>query len=253
VPEQRSTGGKQKLLSIFCACCRHSWESRAKFDKIQKDVEQLEADAQRMQAFESREAQSRSFERSPRPGVNTGTQLRHMSGDEQRDRANQAFRAYARTGQIPEEYRDVLTTSDTVGGALVPQMFEGVLHDAEKFYGPIAQYVDRRETDKNGAPMKYSFSNDTSNSLTLLATEGTSSPAETDPGFFSKIVGVDTVTGGLVKVSFQEIDDSSFDLDSAIRRWFGIRYARALRRRSRWASTARARLCPISRPADSWT
>src|SRR6185312_1188181 len=68
----------------------------------------------------------------------------------------------------------------------------------------------------------------TSNGLTLLATEGSSAPVETDPGFFSKIVGTDTVTGGLIKVSFQELDDSSFDLDSAIRRWFGIRYARGL-------------------------
>ena len=200
-------------------------ESRAQFDKIQKDVDQLEADAQRMEAYEARNTRLSSFERSPRPGVGTGT---HRSADEQRSRANKAFRTYARTGQVPEEFRDVLTTSDVTGGALVPQMFNGVLYDAAKFYGAIATRVDKRETDNNGAPMKFSFSNDTSNSLTLLATEGTSSPTETDPSFFSKIVGVDTVTGGLIKVSFQELDDSSFDLDSAIRRWFGIRYARGL-------------------------
>jgi HK97 family phage major capsid protein len=39
---------------------------------------------------------------------------------------------------------------------------------------------------------------------------------------------VDTTTAGLVKVSFQELEDSSFDLDAFIRRSFGIRYARGL-------------------------
>ena len=43
-----------------------------------------------------------------------------------------------------------------------------------------------------------------------------------------KIVGTDTVTGGLILVSFEELQDSSFDLDRAIRRRFGTRYARGL-------------------------
>lgn len=199
--------------------------NRSTFDAMGKEIEQLEADAQRAEAFEKRNAEYSSFERSPRPGIGGGFE---RSAEETRSRVNKAFRAYARTGQIPAEYRDVLTTSDTTGGALVPQLFSGMLIDAAKFYGPIADRVDRRETDNNGAPMKFSFSNDTSNSLTLLGTEGESTPQETDPSFFSKIVGVDTVTGGLVKVSFQELDDSSFDLDTAIRRWFGVRYARGL-------------------------
>jgi HK97 family phage major capsid protein len=76
--------------------------------------------------------------------------------------------------------------------------------------------------------MKVSYDNDTANGITLLATEGTSSPAETDPTFASQISSVDTITGGLVKVSFQELEDSSFDLDAFIRSKFSIRYARGL-------------------------
>jgi len=200
-------------------------DSRAKFDRIQKDVDQLEADAQRMEAFESRDAEARSFSKSPRPGAGNGAQA---NTDETRSRINAAFRSYALTGRISEEYRDLLSTSDATGGALIPQMFSGVLVDALKFYGPIADRVYKKVTDNKGVPMKVSYDNDTTNGLTLLGTEGSSSPAETDPAFASQILGVDTVTGGLVKVSFQELEDSSFDLDSFLRDKFSIRYARGL-------------------------
>jgi HK97 family phage major capsid protein len=205
-------------------------ESRSKFDLIQRDVDAAEekiADAERLEKFEQRDREDRSFTRSPRPGTaGNGS----YSGDEQRDRANKGFRAWARTGEIPHEYRDLLTTSDLTGGAIIPELFSPVLNEALKFYGPIADRVDRRETNNNGSPMKYSYSTDVANGMVLLPTEGTSSPAETDPGFFSKVVGVDTLTGGLVKISVQELEDSSFDLDALIRRWMGTRYARALER-----------------------
>ena len=76
--------------------------------------------------------------------------------------------------------------------------------------------------------MKISLTNDTQNGMVLLPTEGTSGPVETDPTFQSKLVGVDTVSAGLVKISLQELDDSSFDLDAFIRGAFGVRYGRGL-------------------------
>lgn len=206
-------------------------ESRAKFDRIQSEVTNLEeqaADAERMAQFEQREAAGREFRKSPRPGTGTGAEF---SSDEQRSRVSKAFQQYAVRGSIhavDAEYRDLLTTSDATGGALIPQMFSGILVDALKFYGPIADRVFQKVTDNKGVPMKVSYDNDTANGLTLLGTEGSSAPSETDPAFSSQILGVDTVTGGLVKVSFQELEDSSFDLDSFLRGKFAIRYARGL-------------------------
>jgi HK97 family phage major capsid protein len=196
-------------------------ESRASFDKMNKEVSQIEADIERMQALGAIDADLRSFDRSPRPGVGAPV-------TEKRDRINAAFRSYARTGQIAEEYRDLLTTSDTTGGALVPQEFYPELVNALKYYGPIAQKVKQRVTDGTGRPTKVALVSDVTNGLTLLSTEGTSSPAETDPSMLSKIVGVDTVTGGLVKISFEEMADSNFNLDSAIRDYFGVRYGRGM-------------------------
>lgn len=189
-------------------------ESRASFDKMNARVEEIE----QVVAIESRLAESRSFVKSPRAGVGAS-----IEGSERRA-LNKAFQTYMSTGEV----RDLLTTSDATGGAIIPQEFDVVLNNALKFYGPIASEVRQRFTDDGGRPLKVSLQNDTSNGLTLLSTEGTSSPAETDPVFSSKIVGTDTLTGGLVKVSIQEVQDAQFDLGKLLEENFALRYGRGL-------------------------
>lgn len=198
-------------------------ESRAKFDKITNDVQAIEAAI----SIEERLAEGRSFKRSEGRGSFSGNGAYEAQQD--RRALSAAWRSFARHGlnSMSEEHRSLLTTSDATGGALIPQLFEGVLHEALRFYGPIADKVAQKRTE-SGAPMKISLTDDTENGLSLLATEGTSSPAETDPTFQSKLLGVDTVTGGLVLVSFDELEDSAFDLDSWLRRAFSRRYARGL-------------------------
>lgn len=221
---------RNKLLVDLQTLATHpkGWNSdrRSQFDKMNAEVTTLEEDIARSERMAAIDADRRSFTPSARPGVGSGHSI--AGGEETRDRVNKAFRSYARTGQVQEEYRDLLTTSDATGGALIPQDFYPELTNALKYYGPIATKVKQRVTDNNGAPMKVSLGNDTENGLTLLATQGTSSPAETDPTFQSKLLGVDTVSGGLVKISFEEMADSSFSLDTAIRDYFGMRYGRGL-------------------------
>lgn len=204
-------------------------ESRAQFDAMNKDVQALEADASRLEVIESRASASERFERSARPAVGSGSTVANMSEDEHRTKTREAFRTYARGGvaAMTMEQRDLVTTTST-GQAVIPQLFNPELISALKYYGPIATLVRQRKTNNGGAPLKVSLANDTANGLTLLSTEGSSVPAETDPAFQSAILGVDTVTAGLVKISFQELEDSSFDLDGWIRDAFGLRYARGL-------------------------
>ena len=204
-------------------------ESRTAFDKMNTDVTALEADFTRTEALESRIAAGQSFERSARPVAADGG-FSAMGAEERTVKSKAAFRSYAVHGfaGMTTEQRDLLTTSDTLGGALIPQAFNPELIAARKYYGPISTLVRQRVTENNGAPIKVSLANDTANGLTLLATEGTSSPAETDPAFQSALLGVDTVTAGLVKVSVQELSDSYFDLDAWVRDAFGLRYARGL-------------------------
>jgi HK97 family phage major capsid protein len=78
------------------------------------------------------------------------------------------------------------------------------------------------------APIKVALQDDTSNGMTLLATEGTSSPAETDPAYSNKVISADSISTGLVLVSFEAFEDAAFDLGDLIDSAFGVRYARGI-------------------------
>lgn len=204
-----------------------SAEQRSQANAMLADVDTVESDLAGLRRIEKYEEEQRAFKPVPRPNADSSAE---QNPEEQRKLVRSAFEAYVRRGRekMTQEQRDLLTTSDAAGSAFIPQMFSGLLIEAEKFYGPIASKVDRMVTNNKGVPVKVSFDNDTANGLTLLGTEGTSSPAETDPTLASHILNVDTVTAGLIKVSFQELEDSAFDLDKFIRGKFGIRYARGL-------------------------
>lgn len=200
-------------------------ERRSKFDELNTQAAQLDSDIARHEAIEARTAETQRFERSARPAVSGA---RHLSGDkaERKAQFSQAFRSYAQ-GNMTQEQRDLLTTSDSTGGAVINQEFSDVLTDSLKYYGPVANYVNFKVTD-NGRPMKHALVNDTANSFKLLATEGTSAPVETDPAFASRILNYDTVSTGLVKVSMEELQDSNFDIDNLLRTHFAKRYGRGL-------------------------
>jgi HK97 family phage major capsid protein len=225
---------RNKLLTDMQAIALKPWttESRTAFDKMDTEVRGLDEDIARSERAAALDADARSFTRSAgRGAVGNGTGLDSMSAEERKDKTREAFRAYARGGVsgMTREQRDLITTNAN-GQALIPQAFNPELISALKYYGPIATLVRQRVTDNNGAPLKVSLANDTANGLVLLGTEGSTAPPETDPSFSSAVVGVDTLSAGLVRISFQELDDSSFDLDTWIRDAFGLRYAKGLER-----------------------
>jgi HK97 family phage major capsid protein len=218
---------RNKLLTEMSALASKPWtpESRTKFDSISKDVEALDGDVQRAEQVAAFESHASSFTRSPRPAIGGGTDG-HISADEKRSNLSSAFRSYILHGYngLRSEQRDLLTTGSA--GALIPQEFYPVLTDALKFYGPIVQELKQRVTPGSAQPLKISLVNDTVNSLTLIG-EGTTI-TETDPTFQSRIVGSDLLSSGLVKVSVQELEDSSFDLTEWLRDAFSIRYGRGM-------------------------
>lgn len=207
-------------------------ESRAKFDAMDRDVQSQEADAQRLESIESRTSIAPVVNRSHRPAGQPGAGVTPDAQSETRA----AFKQFFRSGKagLSMEQRDLVTTSDATGGALIPQLYDSTLYSAMKYYGPIAELLKRKVTDNSGAVIKIALVDDTENGLQLIDAEpspavGTSGGLiETDPGFTSKLLGVDTVSCGLVRVSVQELEDSNFDLDSLIRDQFAVRYARGL-------------------------
>jgi HK97 family phage major capsid protein len=123
------------------------------------------------------------------------------------------------------ETRDLLSTADNTGGALVGQLYSDLWAAAKKQYGPIASLVSTSSNTK-GAPLKVSVLDDTGSTMSLL-TEGGTLPAEQDPASMFSLIsgGTDTLTTSLI-YSKQFEDDS--DIASFIRRTVFSRPARAI-------------------------
>ncbi|RZU39334.1 phage major capsid protein [Edaphobacter modestus] len=208
-------------------------EKRAQFDAMNADVAILDSDIQRLEAVEKFEAEQRS---APRPNrAQPGQAIESTQVEERSAKEKRAFAQYITRGhsgvdaelrEFVRENRDVTTgTTGANGGALVPQLYHGVLTEALKAFGPVSLLVGQKRTT-GGQPLKIALSNDTGNNLTVLG-EATA-VTEVDPAFASKILSTDTVTTGVIKVSIQELQDSYFDVDSWVRQAFGQRYGRGL-------------------------
>jgi HK97 family phage major capsid protein len=145
-------------------------------------------------------------------------------GNDDRDAAQKrAFRAYLNTG----ETRDLLTTSDVTGGALIPQAYADILVEAKKEFAPILDYV----TLKIGSmPEKFEYASDVANEIVLF-TEGTDPANVGQPTFKSAAPeGLDLFNALGIKVSYQMLQDSKFDVASMLKNQVLKRFYRGLSR-----------------------
>jgi HK97 family phage major capsid protein len=147
--------------------------------------------------------------------------------NEQRKKLNSAAKHFFRHGLNPNaaEQRDLLTTSDTSGGALVSQAFDDVFVEASKYFGPIWNLVHRKDA-LAGNPTKIVTTDPTGQTFSLVS-EGTTSASSKaqQPTMSSGIVDTDTLVSSVI-YSVQELDDA-FDLDSFLTRVAGLAVSRA--------------------------
>jgi HK97 family phage major capsid protein len=191
-------------------------EQRDQANRMVADVEKLEADINVAEKLERYEVESRETVRPPRGNPAAS----EAETREQSDREVRAFTHYIKTG----EKRDLLTTN---AGAVIPQVFNQNIIDAQKLVGNTLTVVGKKVTNNNGAPIKVALSNDTGNTLvTITGGEGTAL-TDTDPTFSGFVLNCDTLAT-MVKVSFQELEDASFDMGSWLKTKFGLRYYRGL-------------------------
>jgi HK97 family phage major capsid protein len=209
-------------------------ESRAQLAKMLADVEQLEQDIaneQRLAALvaKSNVATSEAIRQNPTASIPAENRA---AGE------RNAMAEYIRFGQVSAENRSYVRTAETRdigtvvagsittnGGLLVPQSFDSMLHTAQASWGQIAQLVRTKVTD-NGATIKVAGADDTANSLVVIGEDAAVS--ETDPALSGLTSSTDVCTTGVIKVSFAELADSAFNLDSFVVDSFGARYWRGV-------------------------
>jgi HK97 family phage major capsid protein len=130
-----------------------------------------------------------------------------------------AARQFFRHGMnhVNREMRDLLTTSDTTGGALNSQFFNDVFQQAARFWGPVWTMVNRKDNDA-GNPTKFPITSDVDRTFSLNSEGNTSSlSVNQSPTVFSDVNNTDTIISSVI-YSIQEMEDFSSSV-GGIEKW----------------------------------
>lgn len=161
---------------------------------------------------------------------------RAVASEEYRD----AMNVYLRRGELgmTQEQRELIqqfdvrsspqiralgTVPGTAGGYLVPEGFVNQLEQAMLDYGGMAQAASSFDTD-DGAPLPWPTANDTGNEGEIVGESQAVSGA--DPTFGQVIFQAHMYSSKRVKVSFQLLQDSAFDIEAYLSDAFGERLGR---------------------------
>lgn len=123
------------------------------------------------------------------------------------------------------EYRDLAIGTNSAGGFTVPPGFLQRLVDALKAYGGMLQACNVIDTD-SGQPLQWPTADDTGNVGAILA-ENVAAPTQ-DITFGTKTLSAYMYTSKMVKVSYQLLNDSAFDLGAWLPTKFAQRIGRAI-------------------------
>jgi HK97 family phage major capsid protein len=149
------------------------------------------------------------------------------------------------------EFRDLSIGTNTAGGYTVPPGFLQKLTDAMKAFGGMLDAANVIDTD-SGQPLVWPTADDTGNVGAILA-ENTGAPTQ-DITFGSKTLSAYMYTSKMVKVSYQLLNDSAFDLGAWLPMKFAQRIGRAVNAHftnGTGGGTQPTGSCPTSRPARS--
>jgi HK97 family phage major capsid protein len=146
-----------------------------------------------------------------------------------------AFDSYLRRGVaemnseqrsiLEREFRDLSVGTNTAGGYTVPPGFSQRITDAMKAFGGMLDVSNVITTD-SGQSLVWPTADDTGNVGAILA-ENNAAPTQ-DITFGQKTLGAYMYTSKMVKVSFQLLNDSAFDLNAWLPEKFAQRIGRAI-------------------------
>lgn len=143
-----------------------------------------------------------------------------------------AFEAYLRTGQSNQDIVELRAQSEgssAGGGYLVPPGFRMLLVERLKAYGGLAMQAQEIQTD-SGQSLEWPTVDDTSNVGEIVA-EGGTFAAGADITFGTKTLGAYRYAAGgasnlPLKVSYELLQDSAFDVQAYLARAMGTRLGR---------------------------
>ncbi len=188
--------------------------------------EKLEADLKAVQRSEAIVKRQAAYGTVVTPRVAVGAR---NEGDE----VSRAFDAYMRTGRVESDLivRAQGEASPAAGGYLVPEGFRQKMVERRKAFGGIANNSETISTD-SGNPLPWPINDDVSNVAAIVAEGGNVSAGGADLVFGTRSLGAYKYgSGGAsnlpLKVSYELLQDSAFDIQSYVAKRLGERIARA--------------------------
>lgn len=165
--------------------------------------------------------------------VSVNLPTRTAVADEGGDEVSRAFDGYLRTGRADTDYiqRAQAEGTGSAGGYLVPEGFRQKMVERRKAFGGIANHCETITTD-SGNPLPWPINDDTSNTGAIVAENGNISAGGADLVFGTRNLGAYKYgSGGAsnlpLKVSYELLQDSAFDVQSFVAKKLGERIARA--------------------------
>jgi HK97 family phage major capsid protein len=208
-------------------------EQRAQVKAMLADVDVIEADIAVLDRASKVEAETRRAGAPPRgnPGAD------NSDPEALKTEQKRAMTNFVRRGVMSEhiENRTVGITTGTGsagdlgvgGGAIVPQAFDDLLHEAELAWGDLLNIVRVVKSD-NGAPMKYALVNDTQVSWYEETENVADSNTANNPAFTGALLSTSVIQRPPILVSLAELQDSAFDIDGFLKSTIFKSYARGL-------------------------
>lgn len=205
-----------------------SAENESRFDALMGEADKLKATI-------DREERALEAERDLAARVEIRAEREGVSRDHAANRGEveaRAFNKWLRGGMeaLDAEERSAMAErraqsvgTTTAGGFTVPEGFYAVLTEALKTYGGVRE-VSTIISTATGNDMPMPTANDTSNKGAILA-ENTQI-GEQDTEFGSKTLKAYKYTSKLIRVSYELMQDSAFDMNAYLGRALGERIAR---------------------------
>lgn len=206
---------------------------KAEFQRLSREIENRES-AEEMRKSLERPQPEPKFEPKNDGAPEVRSEDRGKSGYER------AFNRYLRLGPLDLEQREratlqaayvdltgesraLGTTTGGAGGYTIPQDFQRKITETMKTFGGMRQVANVISTD-SGATLPWPANNDTANLGTIL--DENTAMSELDVAFTTNSLGAFMYVSGLVRVSYQLLQDSAFDLEGFLARKLGERIGR---------------------------
>jgi HK97 family phage major capsid protein len=210
-----------------------SAEEQEKFDRIMADIDELTKvinDEERLLAVEEavsaagdRAAEDEEDRDDEEPEFRTVFSRWMREGREGLSREERAIMQQS-FQTLPGEARALAVGTGSAGGYTVPEDFYNSIVEAMEAAGGMRASRAEIIRSASGADLPIPTDDDTANAAVILS-ENTQA-GEQDTTFGQKVLGSFTYSSNIIRVSYQLLQDSAFDIQAYVARKFAMRFVR---------------------------